>query len=185
MAFERLETERLLIRPLTVEDLEALHTVFSDPQVMRHVPGGARDSDGTRARLQSLIDHQRENGFSKWAVVERESGAVIGDCGLQYLDGGPDIEIGFHIVRSRWGRGYATEAARACLIWARVERPERIVAIVDPANVASVRVLEKLGLQPEGTAAHFGREWHLYVDAIARADGGDLELRRAGSARHQ
>jgi RimJ/RimL family protein N-acetyltransferase len=114
-----------------------------------------------------LIDHQVWHGFSKWAVGERATSDVVGDCGLQYLDGGPGIELGFHIARSRWGRGYATEAAGACLAWAMANRCERVVAIVDPANGASVRVLEKIGMRASGTAAHFGREWLLYA-AIRR-----------------
>jgi Acetyltransferase (GNAT) domain len=107
-------TERLLIRPLEPTDIEAMHAVFSDPEVMRYVPGGACDRERSRSRLQSLIEHQKDHGFSKWAVAEKDSGHLIGDCGLQYLDGGPDIELGFHLARAHWGHGYATEVARAC-----------------------------------------------------------------------
>jgi ribosomal-protein-alanine N-acetyltransferase len=156
-------TERLLIRPFTPADLEAIHTVYADPEVMRYIPGGPCDRAGTLARLQSLIEHQEEHSFSKWAVVEKERDEVIGDCGLQYLAGGPDIELGFHIARSQWGRGYAAEAGRACLAWARAERRERVVAIVAPANRPSIRVLEKIGMRCAGTAQYFGRNWLLYV----------------------
>jgi ribosomal-protein-alanine N-acetyltransferase len=79
------------------------------------------------------------------------------------LAGGPDIELGFHLARSHWGRGYATEAARACLAWALAERTERVVAIAAPANRSSIRVLEKISMQPAGTAQYFGRNWLLYV----------------------
>jgi ribosomal-protein-alanine N-acetyltransferase len=140
-----------------------MHAVFSDPEVMRYVPGGACERERSRSRLQSLIQHQRDHGFSKWAVAEKPSGHLIGDCGPQYLDGGPDIELGFHLARAHWGHGYATEAARACLAWALAERAERVVAIVDPANQLSVRVLAKIGMQPAGTESHYGRRWLLYV----------------------
>ena len=163
-------TERLLIRPLAPTDIEAMHAVFSDPEVMRHVPGGACDHEHSRARLQSLIDHQNRHGFSKWAVAEKTSGHLVGDCGLQYLDGGPDIELGFHLARAHWGHGYATEAARACLAWALAERAERVVAIVDPANQRSVRVLDKIGMLPAGTESHFGRRWLLYAASPQDAD---------------
>ena len=83
---------------------------------MHYIPGGARHRDGTLARLQILIDHQKAYGFSKWAVVERRSSGILGDCGLQYLDGGPEIELGFHIGRSYWGHGYATRLRRLVLL---------------------------------------------------------------------
>jgi RimJ/RimL family protein N-acetyltransferase len=121
------------------------------------------DHGRSLARLGSLIDHQQRHGFSKWAVIEKATGGLIGDCGLQYLDGGPDIELGFHLARGYWGQGYATEAARACLAWARAERAERVVAIVDPANQRSTRVLRRIGMSPAGTASYFGREWLLLV----------------------
>jgi [ribosomal protein S5]-alanine N-acetyltransferase len=159
-----LETERLLMRPLTPGDLDAVHAVFSDPLVMQYLVGGACGLDASRAKLTSYIAHQETHGFSKWAVVERVSGAVIGDCGLKVLEDGPDVELGFHLARQYWGRGYATEAATACLDWGfeNLDR-NRIVAIVDPRNAASVRVLEKIGMSRHGWATHFGRDWHLYV----------------------
>jgi RimJ/RimL family protein N-acetyltransferase len=156
-------TERPLIRPFASADIEAVHAVFSDPEVMRYVPGGACDREGSLARLGSLIGHQQDHGFSKWAVVDKAGGCLIGDCGLQYLDDGPDIELGFHLGRGYWGQGYATEAAGACLAWARGERAERVVAIADPANQASARVLRKIGMAPLGAGSYFGREWLLFV----------------------
>jgi [ribosomal protein S5]-alanine N-acetyltransferase len=157
-------TERLLIRPLTVADVGPMHAVFSDPLVMRYIPEGACDLAGSRRRLEASIHHHEAHGFSKWAVLERKTGAVIGDCGLKFLEGEPDIELGFHIARRYWGRGYATEAARACLHWGLEELGrERILAIVDPANAASARVLEKIGMRRQGWSSHFGRDWHLYV----------------------
>jgi [ribosomal protein S5]-alanine N-acetyltransferase len=163
MAFERLETQRLLIRPLTAADFEPMHVVYSDSEVMRFITGRPCDRDGSRARLRRHVEHQQNHGFSKWAVIEKENGQLVGDCGLQYLDGGPEIELGFHFARSRWGRGYATEAASACLRWANQERLGRVVAIVDPDNLASVRVLEKIGMRADGTRTYLGREWRFYV----------------------
>jgi ribosomal-protein-alanine N-acetyltransferase len=141
-------TGRLMIRPLTSEDEDAMHRVFCDPRVMQFIPGGATDRNGTRARLRSLIEHQNAHGFSKWAVVTHAEREVIGDRGLQYLDNGPEIELGFHIARERWGHGYAGEAARACLAWARARRPEPIVAVIDPANSRSHKTLCRIGMRP-------------------------------------
>ena len=170
MPFERLETERLLIRPLTVADLDRVHVVYSDAEVMRFSPGGACDFERSRARLESSIDHQRAHGFSRWAVIEKESERLVGDCGFQYLDAGPDIELGFHFARSHWGRGFATESAHACLEWALAERQESVVAIVDPANAASIRVLEKIGMRASRRVWYFDREWRLYVTERANTE---------------
>jgi len=111
------------------------------------------------------MSHHAEHGFSKWAVVERASGTVIGECGLQYLDGGPDIELGYKLARAHWGHGFAAEAAQACLGWALAERPERVVAIADPANARSARVLDKIGMVREGRWHGFDHEWDFYVAA--------------------
>ncbi|MCV7054735.1 GNAT family N-acetyltransferase [Mycolicibacterium gilvum] len=76
---------------------------------------------------------------------------MIGDCGLQFLPGRPDLELGFHLAREYWGHGCATEAASACLGWALINRTERVVAIVDPQHRTSQRVLTKLGHAARGT----------------------------------
>ena len=156
-------TKRLIIRPCTEADLEDLHAVWSDPEVMGPVPSKAYDREQSRARLTEKIRHQQRHGFSKWAVAERASGKVIGECGLHYLEGGPDIELGYKLARAHWGRGLAAEAAHACLSWAREERPERVVAIVDPANTRSVRILEKIGMVRAGVFSRFGHTWDFYI----------------------
>lgn len=153
----------MLIRPFTLADTDAAHALYSDPQVMRYVPGGPRTRDGSLARLQEHVEHQRRHGFSKWAVFRNADRTFVGDCGLQYLADGPDIELGFHMLPAHWGRGYATEAASACLGWGLRERSERVVAIVDPANRTSIRVLEKIGMRSAGKASYFDQEWLLYV----------------------
>jgi [ribosomal protein S5]-alanine N-acetyltransferase len=156
-------TKRLIIRPFTVADFEAMHAVWSDPKVMGPVPSKAYDRQTSWARLNEKVSHQAEHRFSRWAVVEQASGTVIGECGLQYLDGGPDIELGYKLAHAHWGHGFAVEAARACLDWAQAERPERAVAIVDPTNTRSARVLDKIGMVRDGTLFCFGHKWDFYV----------------------
>jgi ribosomal-protein-alanine N-acetyltransferase len=158
-------TERLVIRPFTVADLAAMHAVRSDPEVMKPIPSQPYDREKSRAKLGEKISHQARHGFGRWAVADRASGTVIGECGLQYLDGGPEIELGYKLARRCWGRGLGVEAARACLEWALAERPEPVVAIVDRANTRSARVLARIGMVQAGTRYCFGHEWDFYVVA--------------------
>ena len=122
------------------------------------------DAERTRERVRDLIEHQERHGFSKWGVKERASGVLVGDCGMQLLEGGPDVELGYHFRPSVWGRGYATEAAGACLAEAFTKLGiDRVIAIVEPGNAASVRVLEKIGMRPAGERRALGRTWDLYT----------------------
>ena len=158
------------MRPLVEADADALQAVFGDPQVMRFSGGGARTPEGTRERVRGLIEHQARHGFSKWGVEERATGELIGDCGIQLLEGGPDVELGFHLRASAWGRGYATEAARASLEAAFAEAGlEQVIAIVAPGNAASVRVLRKIGMRPAGRREALGRTWDLFTAVRYRA----------------
>ncbi|WP_118915421.1 GNAT family N-acetyltransferase [Mycobacterium shigaense] len=157
-----IRTERLTIRPLRRSDLDAMHAVYSDPEATRFIPGGVRDRDGTRQRVADLIDHHDCHGASKWAVTLSHNGQLIGDCGLQFLPGRQDLELGFHFARAYWGHGYAAESASACLAWAWTNRTERILAIVDPSHHASQRVLAKLGMQRVGGDHILGRSWVVY-----------------------
>ena len=155
-------TDRLTIRPLRLGDVEAMHAVYSDPDVVRYIPGGVRDRDGTYRRVADLIAHHDRHGVSKWAVTLSNSGFLIGDCGLQFLPGRTDLELGFHFARAYWGHGYATEAASACLAWALATRSERILAIVDPEHRSSQHILTKLGMQPIGRDNILDRTWFVY-----------------------
>jgi [ribosomal protein S5]-alanine N-acetyltransferase len=156
-----------------------MQAVFGDPDVMRFSGGGARSPAGTLERVRGLIEHQERHGFSKWGVEERGLGRLVGDCGIQLLEGGPDVELGFHLRRSAWGRGYATEAARACLDSAFTGLGlAQVVAIVAPGNAASVRVLEKIGMRAAGEREALGRTWELFI-----ARGRPIPERRGAAAR--
>ncbi len=144
-----LGTERLRLRRFTPADLEPLLGVFGDPEVMRYVGAERRPLDQPEvAALMALAESQwQRQGFGLLAVVERETGRLIGEAGLQPLEQGPDIETGYTLARAAWGRGYATEAARAILRWGFAGLGlQRVVAVADPANAASLRVLDRLGM---------------------------------------
>lgn len=153
-------TERLLMRPYRAEDLRELHAVlYSDEQAMRLL-GGPRELAGTRAALERSMAQQEQAGFSFWPVIERASGALIGEAGLFPLaPDGPDVALGYAFGAAYWGRGYATEAARAVL--AEAFGPlnmDHVVAITREANAGSQRVLAKLGFQVEGLRHVWGAE---------------------------
>ena len=147
------ETERLLLRPLQLEDAEGLHAFTGDPEVMRFKNCGALSYeatlDGLRRNLEVRFPAMLPLGFR--GVVLRDSGKLIGDCGLHSLrdvDGEP-VEITYTIPRAFWSHGYATEAAHSLVRHGFVDLGlSEIVAAINPENVASVRVAEKLGLAP-------------------------------------
>ncbi len=114
-----LETERLLLREYTADDFDALHKILSDPETMQHYPA-PYDEAGTRHWIDWSLENYAKYGFGLWAVVLKETGEFIGDCGLtiQNIDGEQLPEIGYHINKRYWRRGYAKEAARAVRDWA-------------------------------------------------------------------
>jgi RimJ/RimL family protein N-acetyltransferase len=159
-------TPRLHLRPFTAADRDAIHAIYSDPEVMRHVGHGAhRTIAETVAALRTYAEVLADRGYSFVAVTQRESGALIGDAGLHPLGGrGPDIELGYTLARSAWGRGYATELGTALVAHAFGQLgAERVVAQVEPANRASRHVLEKLGMTPRGERRAYGRPHLVYV----------------------
>jgi ribosomal-protein-alanine N-acetyltransferase len=149
-------TERLLIRTFVPEDRAAMQAMYDDPEVMRHITVAGEDPS---TWVLSYIRHQANHGYSFWALEDRETGEVIGEAGLAPLDGtGSEIELGYLLRRDRWGEGLATEAAAACRDAAFDGLGVgHVMAVVDEANAASLRVLEKVGF------AHVGRRRWLGV----------------------
>jgi RimJ/RimL family protein N-acetyltransferase len=150
-----IETERLTIRAFDPDgDAEAMLAVYGDdPEVMRFIPGLAT----VRARLETYRRASSRRGFSSWAVAERENGRVFGDVGFGIFEPTRDIELGYTLARAYWGRGYATEAAEACLaLGLALLGAPRIIALADEENVASQRVAERIGMtRLETIEAHF------------------------------
>jgi ribosomal-protein-alanine N-acetyltransferase len=160
-----LETPRLTIRPFVEDDLDAFHRIFGDPEVMARIPFGAsRDLEQSRVRMKRMIDHQNEHGFSLWALIEKASGKLIGDCGMFHVEGvGPEIELAYHLNRSRWRMGYITEAALECVRFGLEDLGlETIIAITDADHFVSRRVMEKVGMAFEGTGHYYGRDFVKY-----------------------
>lgn len=155
-----LQTARLTLHPFDEGDTDRLFELFGDPEVMRFVGRGAPlDRDELVASQARVAAHWRAHGFGPLAVVERASGALIGECGLQLLEDGPDVELTYTLARGFWGRGYATEAAAAALDWGfGALGLTRIVGVAYPENLASQRVLEKVGMRRLGLRRCYGAE---------------------------
>lgn len=113
-----IETPRLLLRNYTLDDFDALYEILSDPETMQHYPA-PYDEEKTRNWITWNLDNYEKYGFGLWAVVLKETGEFIGDCGitLQNIDGEILPEIGYHIHKKYWRRGFAKEAARAVRDW--------------------------------------------------------------------
>ena len=141
-----LTTDRLRLRHLALSDTDGLLEVFSDQEAMRYY-ASTKDRAATEGWIRWCEKSYHENGFGLWAVVRRADEAVLGDCGLmlQPIEGRLVPEIGYHLVPGEWGRGYATEAARACRDWLfRETTYQEVVSIVDPANRRSRAVAERV-----------------------------------------
>jgi len=164
-----LETDRLIIRPVRLEDDTALHAIVSQDKVMHFLPEGVMSLGEVRDIIRWLLKCYDENtpqNIKKWtlAVVLKESSEIIGWCGLGPLDYDPaETELFYGLSRDFWGRGIATEAAHAVMQYGLdVIRLNRIVAVTDPDNVASVRVLEKLGMKFERREENVADEYSSY-----------------------
>ena len=158
-----LHGDRLDLRPFTAADLEDMHRVYGDPEVMRHVgEGGAVTREESARMLAAYRRHQAEHGFAFWAVIDRGAGTLIGDAGLEVAPGG--VELGYTLARAWWGQGLATEAARLCVAAAfgPLGLP-RLLAVADPHNPASARVLARLGFVEEGRVSAYGRPHRRFV----------------------
>ena len=161
-----LETERLILREFDEKDVESFYLLGSDPTVIRFTgdPGlTSLEHAGEVLRSRPLADY-RKYGYGRWACVHKEDGTVIGFSGLKFLDELKEVDIGFRLLPAYWGAGLATEAGRAVLDFGfRQLRLASIIGLVDPENVASVRVLEKLGLKFVGMTMYQGTNTAKYV----------------------
>ena len=146
-----LETERLLLRHISLDDTEALLKTWGSPEAMRFYER-PWNLDEMRAAIERNISRYKHDGHGLYAVVLKDSGDVAGDCGLvkQDINGTMELEVTYHMRPDLWGKGLATEAARACMNYA-FERlsARRLISMIRPENIASRRVAEKNGLQME------------------------------------
>ena len=149
-----LETERLILRWLTEDDVDHLFELDSDPEVMRYLTGGVPHTRGEIVEkvLPQYLDHyERYEGYGFWAAIEKPGGRFIGWFHFRPFRENPDeIELGYRLERSAWGNGYATEGSRGLIEKGFTELGvDTVVATTVAANTRSCRVMERLGMQVE------------------------------------
>jgi RimJ/RimL family protein N-acetyltransferase len=142
-----LETERLILRLFQAADFDLYAEMCGDDEVMRHIgPGRPLTREEAWRNLAVMIGHWQLRGYGLWAAVDRASGLLIGRIGFWNPEGWPGLEVGWMLRRAYWGRGLATEGARAVLTYAFTElRQPRLISLIQPDNVNSIRVAERLG----------------------------------------
>lgn len=175
-----LETPRLYLATWQSEDWHEFQAITGDPRVMRLIGDGVPwTEEHTRQHVADQIRAMEARGYCLWKVLDKATGCIIGQCGLKPWshpeNGNPEVEIGWWLAPEFWGRGLATEAARAALDYGlRVIGLERIVAIAYEENQASLRIMDKLGFRFEERFQENGRDavkYAIYRSAPIRAGG--------------
>lgn len=162
------ETERLILRELSMDDLDPLAELFADPEVMRFSLG-VKSREKTAEIIEGCIQNYKPErlGFGLYGVIRKEDNAFLGYCGLSRFDdvgGRPEIEIGYRLRRRFWGKGYATEAARAVRDYAFGKLGlRRVISMIEPENMPSVRVAVKNGMHMEKVITKWDLLIHVYA----------------------
>jgi RimJ/RimL family protein N-acetyltransferase len=163
-------TDRLHLTPRSLADTNACLAMDMEPEVLRYLGGPVSDPEAQRARIEARTRGPYEPGFGYWSLRECEpTGAFAGWILLIPLDGvGPEIEIGWRLSTTFWGRGLATEAAKVVLRHGfETQGLSEIIAEIDGANAASIRVAEKLGFSRLGERRAHRQIWQRYVGTRA------------------
>jgi [ribosomal protein S5]-alanine N-acetyltransferase len=161
-----LETERLILREMTEADADNLFALNENPKVTRYIPGEPplQSREDALAVLRERVFPQYANRLGRWAVIVKATGEFIGWSGVKYIAEDDEYDIGYRYMEPYWGQGYATEAARAVLAYAREHLAgKRVVGKAMPENQASVHVLEKIGLVREGDVEEEGHVLAVFV----------------------
>ena len=164
-----LQTPRLLLREFTAADVDALEGILGDPVTMQYYPAPFPRAEIEDWVRRNLVRY-RNCGFGLWAMLLKDTGELIGDCGcyIREVEENFEFEMAWHVRRDLWGRGYATEAAQSCVDYAFSDLgAKRIIALVRPENKNSCRVAEKIGMRCERVIS-----WHGYDHCIYRKNRG-------------
>jgi RimJ/RimL family protein N-acetyltransferase len=157
---ETVETERLKLRQLTLDDIDAVAAMLGDPDVMRFIGGTPQTKPWEIWRsLTATLGHWVLRGYGPYAVEEKATGKVVGRIGLINPETWPGIEIAWTLAKAGWGKGYATEAATAVArVGFGILKADRLISLIHPDNVKSQKVAERLGAVRDGTSDYFGAD---------------------------
>jgi RimJ/RimL family protein N-acetyltransferase len=152
-------TGRLYQRPWRSDDVDAVLSMYAKPNVMAWIPGGAWNRSQTQRFVARMIEAHERQDLSIYPVLLKETDQIIGHCGLNHLERGPEIEIAYLFDEPYWRQGFATEIAGAVIEHAfQTMEIERIVAVAFPENRRSFAVMQRIGMHPIGIARHFNAD---------------------------
>lgn len=160
----KLFTHRLELRPHRIEDAEFMFYLNSDEEVTRHVPDGPLETSQQAVEIiKSLRAQFSDRSIGRFIVIEKLSGKRIGWCGLKWLEDVKEIDLGYRFLKSAWGHGFASEAAKACLDYGfDTLNFNRITARIAPANTGSISVAKKLGMKEVNLVVEDGFEFLIF-----------------------
>jgi RimJ/RimL family protein N-acetyltransferase len=158
-----LETDRLILRMFTDSDLDAYAEMCGDEEVMKYLGGCTMSRSEAWRSMAMVVGHWELRGFGLWAVEEQESGEMVGRVGCWQPEGWPGLELAWTLRRAYWGRGFATEAARAALdvAFSTLHQPH-VISMIDHENNPSIRVAQRLRMRLEGRTELMGHSVLVY-----------------------
>ncbi|MBE9193007.1 GNAT family N-acetyltransferase [Gloeocapsopsis crepidinum LEGE 06123] len=163
-----IKTHRLILRELTLDDVEDLAQIYADPVVMKYYPKPITREE-TKYQIARMINGYQQRGWGLWATIHKANNKFIGRCGLipQVVDKCPEVEIGYMLAKEYWGQGLATEAACAIRDYGFGIGCNRLISLIAPGNIASQKVAIKTGLCYEKDTIFRGKTVQVYAIALS------------------
>ena len=154
---KEIKTDRLNLRHFKREDLETYSVIMGDNQIARCFPkGDSYTRKESKKSFNNILSHWMKYGFGLWAVTKTENDQVFGRCGLNYILESSEVELDFVISKNYWNQGYATEASEAVIYYGfKILYLDRIIALSKPENIASLRVIKKIGMKYIGNVEYW------------------------------
>lgn len=161
------ETKRLLLRQFQNDDWRDLHAYYSDETATAYTMGRALTEGETWRAMASMLGHWQIHGYGPYAMVEKASGTVIGTAGFWYPNDWPEAEIKWALAPAYWGKGFASEGARAVLKLAKIGFPDKaLISFISADNTASIQLAKALGASLEREVEFRGSNWCVYRHTV-------------------